>query len=562
MRHPIRVPALLLAVSFIAACGSSGGDGSDGGGSSHTPDGGGSQTPDGGGSGAGALFPDLPGLVLSQGTFWEFRARHQEASASPSGTSVSQRIAHLRLELGVPRQIAGVDAFPLQATLDHPLAGAAIVPRWKYLAASEHQLLGSEDGATLQVLFDGVAGVWSGPAGFWEPFGASALVGARPGTADGDVVHVADVQVFQGNEQDFCHLVGDKLICDSSTSSSAGKSEHYLRGVGPLAYFESNRVDTGSGVATEDTVIELTATSLDPDGSFRRTPDAWRRIADLPQAVVQPRVVGYAGRIWVLGGTSHSQRTTAVQILDPSTGTWSVGPALPSAGHSIAAGVVTRTGPARGLIPATALWVVIDREVFYYAPTSGKWVKDTVGTGGVPAWVTGADLRATPVGPYLFVLPTNPSGYTSQETYAYDVRDGQWYQGSSWAPFSRRACSTALYDAAGDTLYSVSDSGPLAQEAPTGNADVGGRPAPEHAGSCNAAALLDGSIVVAGGELGNGAWDGTAVFDPATRTWREGAFLHVARSGAGAAVLDGRMYVVGGSEDGTDSAAVEVTSGL
>ena len=66
-----------------------------------------------------------------------------------------------------------------------------------------------------------------------------------------------------------------------------------------------------------------------------------------------------------------------------------------------------------------------------------------------------------------------------------------------------------------------------------------------------AAALLDGRIYVIGGfgTTTNVATPGVHVYDLVTRTWSEAAPLPAARGGHAAAVLDGKIHVVGGGND-------------
>jgi N-acetylneuraminic acid mutarotase len=66
-----------------------------------------------------------------------------------------------------------------------------------------------------------------------------------------------------------------------------------------------------------------------------------------------------------------------------------------------------------------------------------------------------------------------------------------------------------------------------------------------------AAAVLDGRIYVIGG-FGTNTNVATAevrVYDPATKTWSQAAPLPAARGGHAAVVLDGRIHVVGGGND-------------
>jgi len=74
---------------------------------------------------------------------------------------------------------------------------------------------------------------------------------------------------------------------------------------------------------------------------------------------------------------------------------------------------------------------------------------------------------------------------------------------------------------------------------------------PDEGLNAPAAAVLDGRIYVIGGfgTTTNVATAEVHVYDPGTRTWSEAAPLPAARGGHAAAVLDGKIHVVGGGND-------------
>lgn len=77
-----------------------------------------------------------------------------------------------------------------------------------------------------------------------------------------------------------------------------------------------------------------------------------------------------------------------------------------------------------------------------------------------------------------------------------------------------------------------------------------------------AAAALDGRVYLLGGQLTNtGTTPGPAtalveIYDPATDSWTSGPPLPTARMGLVAAVLDGKLYAIGGRTDGFSTSAV------
>jgi non-specific serine/threonine protein kinase len=66
--------------------------------------------------------------------------------------------------------------------------------------------------------------------------------------------------------------------------------------------------------------------------------------------------------------------------------------------------------------------------------------------------------------------------------------------------------------------------------------------------------VSDGTFVyaVGGGQVGGGDVAAFERFDPSTGKWTKGPALPSARHGLGAAVVDGRLYAVGGERDESD----------
>ena len=61
-----------------------------------------------------------------------------------------------------------------------------------------------------------------------------------------------------------------------------------------------------------------------------------------------------------------------------------------------------------------------------------------------------------------------------------------------------------------------------------------------------AAAVLDGRIVVVGGEATTGTFDQVELYDPRSNGWSVLARMPTARHGLGAVSIGGKMYVIAG----------------
>ena len=73
------------------------------------------------------------------------------------------------------------------------------------------------------------------------------------------------------------------------------------------------------------------------------------------------------------------------------------------------------------------------------------------------------------------------------------------------------------------------------------------RIAPMEDGKADAgAAVVDGKVMVVGGFSGNKYLSSVEIYNPSTNTWQRGPSLQAPRSGMGLAVLDGVVYIAGG----------------
>jgi len=75
-----------------------------------------------------------------------------------------------------------------------------------------------------------------------------------------------------------------------------------------------------------------------------------------------------------------------------------------------------------------------------------------------------------------------------------------------------------------------------------------------------AAAVLGGRIIVVGGESTSGTFDQVEAYDPGRDGWSSHASMPTARHGLGAAVVGGRIYVIAGgpTPGGSASPANEI----
>lgn len=237
------------------------------------------------------------------------------------------------------------------------------------------------------------------------------------------------------------------------------------------------------------------------------TADSWSTVADLPgPAVENPAVVAYGGRLYVFGGSTDPFSGAAANAasFDPSTGTWTPLPSMPTA----------RGGPA--------------------AQVLGDRIYVVGGMGANGASVASAEVfdplaSSWSVGPNMSVRRDNPGAASiGGKLYVFGGR-------------TRNADGST----AGATLNTVEALDP-------GTGTWTARSAMPTGRRTMVVAMIGGRALVMGGEV---ASDGSAFYqneeyNPVTDTWRTLYPMKTGRHGAAAGVVDGVVYVIGGGATG------------
>lgn len=97
---------------------------------------------------------------------------------------------------------------------------------------------------------------------------------------------------------------------------------------GPCVVLNGQLHAISGGVTNAESTNHHFVLDLNDEGA------GWTTAAPIPEARVHVAGVPFEGRIWVIGGEFHHRHdgdTTLVQIYDPGSDSWSVGPALPEA---------------------------------------------------------------------------------------------------------------------------------------------------------------------------------------------------------------------------------------
>jgi N-acetylneuraminic acid mutarotase len=161
---------------------------------------------------------------------------------------------------------------------------------------------------------------------------------------------------------------------------------------------------------------------------------------------------------------------------------------------------------------------------------------------------TVAKFGVAALGGKIYVL----GGYdTRRAVMVYDIANDRWASGT---PLPRGTDNVAAL-ASAERLYAIGGEARTAFQVyePT-TAQWSAGPSLPRISFASAAAVLDGRLHLVGGwNYSNTASASVAnhmVFDPSSQSWSSAAPISTARNAAGAAVVDGRLYVLGGRTPG------------
>ncbi len=217
------------------------------------------------------LSPAISGFDFSfkEGDFWEFGWDLRVSSfAQGGGGSSSSSGGKFRLTLGSVSNVGGISLYEIIYS-GNPAGwpDSFTIPRWKYVGIDGSRVYGSDDGATLEVIFDAETGAWSG-GGFFTEWPSSLIV-AETGSINND--HIVDdnlLRVGTSSNQSQCETIAGVTICGDESFTHT-EYEYFKPGVGPAGYryynsFSSSGGGYSSGSTTERN-LGLLASSFSGD---------------------------------------------------------------------------------------------------------------------------------------------------------------------------------------------------------------------------------------------------------------------------------------------------------
>ncbi|MCI0394741.1 MAG: galactose oxidase [Chloroflexi bacterium] len=280
---------------------------------------------------------------------------------------------------------------------------------------------------------------------------------------------------------------------------------------------------------------------------------SWSAGAAMPTGRSELVAATLDGKIYVAGGLRLTGATAAFEVYDPVADAWQKLAPLPRPLHHFGlAATGQRIYVAGGYqgnnldTPSGDAWV--------YDPAQDIWTA----IAAMPGRRAAHTLVA--LNEQLYVV--GGVGDEVETIWVYDPAGGHWQQAPGQLPTPREHLAAAV---SGDRIVVIGGrwSGNLAtvdSYDPASGSWASHPDMPTARGGLTAA-TLDGRIHVTGGEnfsrRPNCTFAQHEVFDPTTNTWQATAPLPTSRHGLASAVVDGRLYVVGG---GTKPAALTLVS--
>lgn len=199
-------------------------------------------------------------LAVEQGAYWQFAWDTKQVSFGSGETITRLETGVFRIVLGAPRMIQGIQSYELifEGRADR------FTPRWRYLAFRNHQILGSVNGVSLNMIFDGLNGYWPA-SGLFVNFPINSLISTTSEDIDNAYISMPAIAVKTSSSKGGCeYYPGVGTICPGETNESSRRTEYYAPGIGPVGFYEYGSFSSRSGGATTETHCGLMEHSFQP----------------------------------------------------------------------------------------------------------------------------------------------------------------------------------------------------------------------------------------------------------------------------------------------------------
>jgi N-acetylneuraminic acid mutarotase len=276
--------------------------------------------------------------------------------------------------------------------------------------------------------------------------------------------------------------------------------------------------------------------------------DQWEALAPLPIAVRSAAVATDGARVYVMGGSTESGRTGAVQILDVASGVWAEAESLPEpTDWGTAAwmdGALHFIGGVTNHAGASTQHLVYDR-------TADAWSA----VPPVPAPIAGTAGLTDGSRIYVFAGNSGSSPAHTSTTRIYNAATESWSTGTA-VPGARINWSGTYLDGrfylVGGGTPGLGTSDDLLSYDPEANSWAALAPVPLAREAHGVAGSL-GRICAIGGRLAaqgnfNTPWADVSCYDPDAEVWMSAPLLPRALQEVAAVTVDGEIIAVGGAD--------------
>jgi len=278
-------------------------------------------------------------------------------------------------------------------------------------------------------------------------------------------------------------------------------------------------------------------------------------------AVQQVNATVLDGRIWVAGGLKPSNKATAAtQFYDPTINNWDLGPRLPEPVHHA---MLVKYGNQLAVIGGFRSHdnaVTSDRMLLLDTNTD-KWVD------GPPLRHPRAAGGAAVVGGKIVVVGGrvgNPEQLVTQT----EVYDGTGWRDAADIPvpgdhLAVTADSSYLYAVGGREFTAGSNKSVVQRYDPKADRWDVLPPTPEPVSGAGAA-IVDGQLLVAGGERVTGVFTTVQAYDltASNATWTTLPSLTPGRHGLGVTAIGKTLYAIGGATKAGHTASTKLVAAL
>jgi N-acetylneuraminic acid mutarotase len=278
---------------------------------------------------------------------------------------------------------------------------------------------------------------------------------------------------------------------------------------------------------------------------------SWETMSPVPQGRLGPGVAAVNGKIYVIGGTGEGGYLNTNEEYDPATNTWTTKKPMPTPRSGFGIAVYQNKIYVIGGGPGGD-WTVGFEEVTrmneVYDPETDTWETKT------PMSTAREFLCANAVNGKIYLIGGSKPVNLNDPSFVPNVNEVYDPETDSWAsktppPVNVSSYASAVVDGKIYVISGTSASGSLTQiYDPETDSWSYGAPIPTPVWGA-AAGVTSGvsapkRIYVLGGYP---AFSSNQIYDPETDSWATGAQMPTGRYGLGVAVVDDRLYAIGGS---------------